>query len=72
MTGHMIENLKNFDRMEMQKIANFSFFMKKQLFRLFVISLVIFNLQEHTIHQNKAKDISFRPNFITFMATINI
>ena len=30
------------------------------------------NLQEQTVNQNEAEDILFRPNFITFIATINI
>ena len=55
----------------MQKIANFTF-LENRIFGFLVIALAIFNLEEHTIHQNKAKDISFRPNFLTFMATINI
>ena len=42
----------------MKKIANLHF-LKNQLFRFLIIFLVIFNLQEHTIHQNKAEDISF-------------
>ena len=30
---------------------------KNQLFRFLIISLVIFKLQEHIIHQNEAEDI---------------
>ena len=63
MTRHMIENLKNFDRIKMQKIANFTF-LENQLFGFLVTALAIFNLEEHTIHQNKAKDISFGSPFI--------
>ena len=55
----------------MEKIVKFDIFKKKHLLRFLIISLVMLNLQEHTIHQNKAEDILFRPNFITFIATIN-
>ena len=55
----------------MQKIANLHF-LKNQLFRFLIIFLVVFNLHEHTILQNKAEDISLRPYFLTFMATINV
>ena len=47
-------------------------FLKNQLFKFLIIYLVMFNLQEHIIHQNKAEDILSRPNFFTFIATINI
>ena len=68
----MIENLKKFERTKMEKNCKFHVFKKNQLFRFLIISLVIFNLQEHTIHQNKAEDILSRPNFLTFIATINV
>ena len=37
-----------------------------------MISLVIFALQESTIPQIKAKDISFGPYSLSFLAKINI
>ena len=65
----MIENLRKFEKIKMEKIANFTF-LKNQLFRFLIISLVIF--KEDTMHQNKAEDILSRPNFLTFIATIDI
>ena len=41
-------------------------------FLLFIISLVTFDLQECTIPQLKAKNISFGPYVINFLAKINI
>ena len=55
----------------MQKIARFTFF-EKLILQILIISPVISNPQEHTRHQNKAKDIFSRPSFLTFIATINI
>ena len=78
MTGDMIKKLKNcfFKKCQflhfLLKLKVKNCFLKKQPFSILIISLVIFNLQKHTIHQNKAKDIGFRPNFLTFIATINI
>ena len=53
------------------KKCKIAYFLRNHIFRFLIISLVMLNLQEHTIHQNKAEDISFRPYFLTFMATIN-
>ena len=46
-------------------------FLKYQFFRFFIISLIIFDLQECTIPQIKAKNISFGPYFLRFLATSN-
>ena len=43
-----------------------------QCFNFLIISLVIFYLQKHTIHQIKAQDISFWPCVIIFSLRINI
>ena len=43
-----------------------------QCFNFLIISLVIFDLQKCTIHQIKAKDISFWPYYIIFNLRINI
>ena len=47
-------------------------FLKNQIFRFFIISLVTFDLQESTIPQIKIKDISFWLYFLPFLATVNI
>ena len=47
-------------------------FLKNHIFRFLIISLVIFDLQEHIIPQIKAKDISFAPYSFSFLAKINI
>ena len=46
-------------------------FLKNQIFRFLIISLIIFDIQECTIPQTKAKDILFWPYFVRFLATIN-
>ena len=46
-------------------------FLKYQFFRFFIISLIIFDLQECTIPQVKAKDLLFWPYFVRFLAKIN-
>ena len=46
-------------------------FLKHQFFRFFIISPIIFDLQECNIPQIKAKDILFWPYFLSFLATIN-
>ena len=71
MTKDMITNLKKIDRQKVQKIAKFDSF-KNHIFRFLIISLVIFVLQEYTIPQIKAKDISFGPYSLSFLAKINI
>ena len=58
-----------------QKISNFAIFCIFCLsisFRFVIISSVIFDLQEFTIPQIKAKDISFGPYSFSFLAKINI
>ena len=61
-----------------QKISNFAFFAfmnsgsKNHIFRFLIKSLVIFDLQEQIIPQIKAKDISFGPYSLSFLAKINI
>ena len=47
-------------------------FLKYQFFRFFIISVIIFDLQECTIPQIKAKEILFWPYFVRFLAKINI
>ena len=46
-------------------------FLKYQCFRFFIISPIIFDLQECIIPQIKAKDISFWPHFLRCLAKIN-
>ena len=46
-------------------------FLKNQIFRFLIISLIIFDIQECTIPQTKAKDILFWPYFVRFLATNN-
>ena len=58
-----------------QKMSSFAIFCNFCLsisFRFVIISSVIFDLQEFTIPQIKAKDISFGPYSIKFLAKINI
>ena len=57
------------------KVSNFAIFCIFCLsisFRFVIIFLVMFDLQEFTIPQIKAKDISFGPYSIKFLAKINI
>ena len=51
------------------KICNF---LKQQIFSFFIISLVIFDLQNPIIPHIKAETISFRPYFLSFLAKSNI
>ena len=44
---------------------------RNHIFRFLIISLVIFDLQESTIPQIKAKDVSFGPYSLSFLAKIN-
>ena len=44
---------------------------KNQIFRFLVISLVTFDVQEHTIPQIKAIDNSHGPYFVLFLARVN-
>jgi len=54
----------------MQKdMQNLSFL---KIFGFFIISLVIFDLQETTIPQVEAENISFGPYAFSFLATSNI
>ena len=46
-------------------------FLKHQFFRVFIISPIIFDLQECNIPQIKAKDILFWPHFLRYLAKIN-
>ena len=46
-------------------------FLKYQFFRFFIISPIIFDLQECNIPQIKAKDILFWPHFFRYLAKIN-
>ena len=70
MTREMITKLKNFDRIFLKELQIWHF-LKNQIFRFLVISLIIFDLQECTIPQIKAKDILFWPSFVRFLAKIN-
>ena len=56
---------------ENQKCKN-SHFLKNQFFSFLIISLVTFELHECTIPLIKAKNISFGPYFVNFLAKINI
>ena len=55
----------------MQKIAKFDL-LKNQFFGFLIISLVKFDLEECTIPQIKAKNISSGPYVVKFLAKINI
>ena len=76
--GDMIKKLKNCFFKKCQflhflltlKVKNC--FLKKQLFSILIISLVIFDLQKHTIPQIKAWNILFWPYFIHFTARMGI
>ena len=57
---------------EMSSFAIFCIFCLSISFRFVIISWVIFDLQEFTIPQIKAKDISFGPYSLSFLAKINI
>ena len=63
--------MKKFDRKKCKKLQNFKFF-EKSIFVLLIISLATFDLQEHTIPQIKAENISFEPYVLNFFAKINI
>ena len=54
------------------KKCKIAYFLRNHIFRFLIISLVIFVLQECTIPQIKAKDISFGPYSFSFLAKINI
>ena len=71
MIRYVIENLTIFDIIEMQKMQILHF-LKNQLFSILIISLVIFDLQKHTIPQIKAWNILFWPYFIHFTARMGI
>ena len=51
------------------KICNF---LKQQIFSFFIISLVIFDLQEPIIPHIKAENILFGPYFLSFLVMSNI
>ena len=70
MTREMITKLKNFDRIFLKELQIWHF-LKNQIFRFLIKSLIIFDIQECTIPQTKAKDILFWPYFVRFLATIN-
>ena len=54
------------------EIESEKLFLKKQLFSILIISLVIFDLQKHTIPQIKALKILFWLYFIHFTARMDI
>ena len=61
----------NLDFMSAKRHVNLSI-LNYQIFSFFIISLVIFDLQETTIPQIKAENILFGPYAFSFLATRNI
>ena len=65
------KKMKKFDRKQCKKLQNLKFF-EESFFGFLIISLVISDLQECTVLQIEAKDISFGPDVLNFLAKINI
>ena len=71
MTKDMVKSMKKLDRKKCKKLQIWNF-LKNQFFRILIISKVTFDLEECTIPKIKAKNISFGPYFVNFLAKLNI
>ena len=71
MTKDIVKSMKKLDRKKCKKLQIWNF-LKNQFFRILIISKVTFDLEECTIPKIKAKNISFGPYFVNFLAKLNI